>query len=293
MLPAPTWLVGCGNMAGAMVQGWRSAGVDLAEAVVIRPSGRPVEGVRTVRSVTEAVAPAPGVVTVTASANAGASPRLVILGFKPQQLAEAAPQLAQWVSSGTILVSILAGVEAATLRAHFPGAGAIVRALPNLPVAVRRGVVALHSEDAGESARAMLSDLFAPLGFALWANSEASLAAVGSVAGAGPAFVARFIAALARAGAERGLSPELADTIALETVLGTAWMAATTGEGMDALARRVASPKGTTEAGLAVLDTEQVLDKLVALAVAAAARRGAELAGEARSAKLADQPSLP
>ena len=293
MLPNPTWLVGCGNMAGAMVEGWRAAGIDLSGAVVIRPSGQPVEGLRTVRSVAEAVVPAPGVVTIGPTSNAGGSPRLVVLGFKPQQLNEAAPELEQWVSAGTIVVSILAGVELATLRERFPNAGAIVRAIPNLPVSVRRGVVALYSDDADDSAREQLSQLFAPLGFALWANSEASLAAIGSVAGAGPAYVARFIAALAKAGAGRGLSPELADTIALETVLGTAWMAATTGGSMDELARRVASPKGTTEAGLAVLDTEQVLDKLVALTVAAAARRGAELAEEARSAKLADQPSLP
>lgn len=293
MLPAPTWLVGCGTMAGAMVEGWRSAGVDLSGAVAVRPSGRPVEGLRTVRSVAEAVAPPPGVVTITGSGNAGGSPALVILGFKPQQLADAAPELAQWVAPGTVLVSILAGVEAATLRELFPNAGAIVRALPNLPVAVRRGVVALFSDDADDKAREMLSQLFAPLGFALWANSEASLAAVGSVAGAGPAYVARFVDALARAGVERGLSRELAATIALETVLGTAWMAATTGEDMGSLARRVASPKGTTEAGLAVLDTEQVLDKLVALTIAAAARRGAELAEESRPAKLAGQPSVP
>jgi len=293
MLPTPTWLVGCGNMAGAMVAGWRSAGIDLSGAVAIRPSGRPVEGLRTVRSVAEAVAPAPGVVTVTATGNAGASPRLAVLGFKPQQLGAAAPELAPWVSAGTILVSVLAGVEAATLRALFPNAGAIVRALPNLPVAVRRGVVALYSDDADDTARDLLSQLFASLGFALWAGSEASLAAIGSVAGAGPAYVARFIDALAKAGVDRGLSRELAATVALETVLGTAWMAATTGEAMDELARRVASPNGTTEAGLAVLDTEQVLDKLLALTVAAAARRGAELAEEARPAKLADPPSLP
>jgi pyrroline-5-carboxylate reductase len=264
-------------MGTALVQGWRASGVDLSEAVIVRPSGESVQGI-----------PA-----VTRFADAGASPRLVILAFKPQQLEEAAPALSPWLTSQTIVVSILAGVELATLREHFPNAGQIVRALPNLPVSVRRGVVALYSEDADGAARDQLSRLFAPLGFALWTNSEASLAAIGSVAGAGPAYVARFIAALAKAAAARGLSEELAQTIALETVLGTAWMAASTNEGMDALVRRVASPKGTTEAGLAVLDTEDVLDKLLELTINAAARRGAELAEEARSRKLADPPSLP
>ena len=113
-------------------------------------------------------------------------------------------------------------------------------------------------------------------------TNEAGLAAVGSVAGAGPAYVARFVAALAKAGVERGLSEAMAANVALETVLGTAWMAATTGETMDALARRVASPNGTTEAGLAVLDNENVLDQLVGVTIEAAARRGVELAAAAR-----------
>jgi pyrroline-5-carboxylate reductase len=116
----------------------------------------------------------------------------------------------------------------------------------------------------------------------MWTADEAKFAAVGSVAGAGPAYVARFIAALAKAGEARGLSSEIAATVALETVLGTAWMAATTGESMDDVARRVASPKGTTEAGLAVLDHDQVLDQLIGVTIQAAAERSRQLAAEAR-----------
>ena len=122
----------------------------------------------------------------------------------------------------------------------------------------------------------------------MWAADEAKFAAIGSVAGAGPAYVARFIAALTKAGEKRGLSSEIALTIALETVLGTAWMAATTGESMDSIAKRVASPKGTTQAGLAVLDREAVLDQLIALTIEAAAKRGAELAAEAHGPSLAE-----
>jgi pyrroline-5-carboxylate reductase len=267
-LPVPTWFVGCGNMAGAMVEGWRSAGLDLSSAVVIDPGVPSVQGVRTVRTL----------------ADAGAVPRLVVLGFKPQQLDEVAPQLKNWLTSKTTLVSILVGVEVQSLRQRFPNAGAIVRAMPNLPVAIRRGVVALYSEDADEGTKHELGNLFAALGFAIWAADETKLAAVGSVAGAGPAYVARFIAALAKAGEERGLSPEIAATVAQETVLGTSWMAASTGESMDEIARRVASPNGTTAAGLAVLDHDQVLDQLVSVTIQAAAQRGRELAEEARSA---------
>src|SRR5690348_6089542 len=112
----------------------------------------------------------------------------------------------------------------------------------------------------------------------MWMADEAKLAALGSVAGAGPAYAARFIAALSKAGQKRGLSEEIAAIIARETVLGTAWMAASTGEAMDSVARRVASQKGTTEAGLAVLDRDHVLDELVAITIEAAGRRGMELA---------------
>jgi pyrroline-5-carboxylate reductase len=91
---------------------------------------------------------------------------------------------------------------------------------------------------------------------------------------------------------ESGLSEDIASTLALETVLGTAWLEATKAEGMDSIARRVASPNGTTEAGLAVLDHNHVLDKLVAVTIEAATRRGAELAGEAKAALLAEEPRL-
>jgi pyrroline-5-carboxylate reductase len=275
-LATPTWFVGCGNMSGAILDGWRLADIDLGPVTVIRPSGKPVADTR----------------TVTSLADAGPPPILVVLGFKPQQLDEVAPALRQRLSAKTTIVSLLAGVEVASLRQRFPGAGAIVRAVPNLPVAIRRGVTGLYSDDASDARREELGALFSTLGFAMWMTDEARLAALGSVAGAGPAYVARFIAALTGAGQNRGLSEEIAAIIARETVLGTAWMAATTGEDMDSIARRVASPKGTTQAGLAILDTENVLNDLVAAAINAAFRRGVELADEARGASLAEAPSL-
>ena len=265
-LPGATWVVGCGQMAGAMVEGWRTAGVDLSAAVAVRPSGRPVTGVRTVASLEEA----------------GPPPTLVILGFKPQQLDEVAAELAPLLTPQTIVLSILAGVEIDSLWLRFANVRAIVRAMPNLPVAVRRGVVALYSDDSDRQLRQQLANLFGVLGHAPWMSEEVGLSAVGSVAGAGPAYVARFIDALAKAGVQRGLSREMASTIAIETVLGTAWMAAASGETMDALAKRVASPNGTTEAGLAVLDHDNVLDGLIGVTIEAAARRGAELAAAAR-----------
>ncbi|WP_309602700.1 pyrroline-5-carboxylate reductase [Sphingomonas sp.] len=257
-LPGATWIIGCGKMAGAMVAGWQRAGVDFSEALAVRPSGNPVEGIRTLQRLSKM----------------GGKPRLVLLGVKPQKLDEVAPTLAKHLNKNTILVSILAGVEIASLRARFPQAGQIVRVMPNLPVSEGRGVVALTGGDGAIDA------LFGLLGTVVRTDSEADLAAVGSLAGAGPAYVARFIAALAKAGVERGLAPETADRIALETVLGTAAMASASGETMASIAVRVASPNGTTQAGLEILDQE--LDQLVSRTIAAASRRGQELAEAAR-----------
>ena len=117
-LPVPTWFVGCGNMGQAMVAGWRLAGVDLSNAVVIRPSGMPVEGVRTVTSLKEA----------------DGAPAMIVLGFKPQKLDEIAPDIRPWITSKTIVVSLLAGVETASLKERFPK-GIVVRAMTNRPSA--------------------------------------------------------------------------------------------------------------------------------------------------------------
>jgi pyrroline-5-carboxylate reductase len=263
-------------MGGAILDGWRMGELSLAPVTVIRPSGKPVDGTRVVASLREA----------------GAPPKIVVLSFKPQKLDEIAPELRQFLSAKTVLVSLLAGVEVASLRQRFPGVGSIVRATPNLPVAVRRGVTGLYSTDVDPETKTLLNNLFSALGYAIWTADEQKLGALGAVAGAGPAYVARFIAALTRAGVKRGLTEEIAATLAVETVLGTAWMAATTNENMQSIAKRVASPKGTTEAGLAVLDHNQVLDELIALTIDAAAKRGAELAELAKVPSLEEGASL-
>lgn len=263
--PVPTWLVGCGNMAGAMVSGWRAAEVDPSGVTVIRPSGIPVEGVRTV-----------------AEYPSGDTPRFVMLGVKPQKLDEVASRLAPRVGPETILVSILAGVKADTLRERFPDAGVVVRVMPNLPVAQRTGVIALYSDDLDPVARATVGALMTVLGLALWCDNEKQFAAIGAVAGAGPAYVARFTEAMTRGGEKLGLDPDLAGAVAVQTLVGTGALAAATGESMAGIARRVASPKGTTEQGLAVLDAPDGLQPLVDRMLSAAYRRAEELAADAR-----------
>jgi pyrroline-5-carboxylate reductase len=263
VFPAPAWLVGCGNMAGAMVEGWRAGGVDMSAVTVIRPSGTPVEGVRTITTYPDE------------------TPAFVMLGFKPQKLDEVVAGLAPLVGARTTLVSMLAGVTAASLRGRFPEAKAIVRIMPNLPVAQVQGVTAIYSADGNQDELHDVRQLMASLGMIAWCETEEELGVIGAVAAAGVAYVARFGEALARSGEALGLRSVQAQMVAEQTLIGTGAFAAATGSHMADIARQVASPKGTTEQGLAVLDAADGLQPLLDRTLHAAIRRGKELAAEA------------
>jgi pyrroline-5-carboxylate reductase len=270
VLPRPLLLIGCGNMAGAMLKGWLDAGADPAEITVVRPSGRP----------------AAGGVRVLAAPPEDEVPALVLLGVKPHKLDEVAPGLAPALDPATILVSLLAGVEVAALRARFPVPRTIVRAMPNMPVALRKGVVDLYAAPGLDaSARAHVQMLMASLGAVEWFDDEALFALAGHLTAAAPAFLYRFIDALAEAAAALGLPRDQALRLAVAMAEGAAALAAASGEGPDALARRVASPGGTTEAGLRILDAENGLAALILSALDASRRRSIEMAEAARRAE--------
>jgi pyrroline-5-carboxylate reductase len=265
-LPGPLWLVGCGNMAGAMLAGWIDAGIDPARVTVMRPSGREAgHGVRVLTHFPEDEVPA-----------------IVLLGFKPKTLDEVAPKLAPALDEHTILVSILAGVEQASLRARFPVPRTIVKAMPNLPVRLRKGATNLYSDSPDEEARAVAARLMTALGHAEWFDEEALFQAAGILSGAGPAFLFRFIDALAGGGEAVGLPREQALRLALAMTEGSAALAASSGVPPAELARRVASPGGTTEAGLEVLDEGEALAGLLRRTVAAGRDRSREMAEAAR-----------
>ncbi len=248
------WLIGCGNMAGAMLRRWLDCGLDPVRVTVVRPSGAPVaDGVRVVAEVP--AEPAPG---------------LLLIGVKPQMLAQVAPGL-QTASHGTVL-SILAGTRLATLRETFPQAGSIVRAMPNLPVALGQGVVATASDS---PIGADLAVLLAQLGLVEHFADEILFDAVTALAGSGPAFAYRFVDALARGAAALGLDPAQAGRLALATVEGALALAREDARPLAELADRVASKGGSTRVGLDVLDT--ALNDLIARTLAAATRRNTEL----------------
>ena len=256
------WLLGCGNMGGAMLRRWLAAGLDAGSILVIDPGAPAVpDGVR-----------------VTAAPPAGTTVETIVLAIKPQQLDAVAPILRD-AHGASLIVSILAGVEEAALRARF-GDVAIVRAMPNLPVAIGKGVVALHTTS--DAVRARAEALAMPLGLVEWIADEAQFDAVTALSGCGPGFVFRFIDALAEAGVALGLPADQADRLARATVEGAGIMAATAPDSPAVLADRVASPGGSTREGLNVLDRDGALRHLLRETLAAAARRNAEMAAAAR-----------
>lgn len=254
--PASIWLAGCGNMAGAMLSRWIAAGtIDPETVFVVNRGDRALpEGVRQGRAFLD-----------------GPLPDMILLGVKPQQLDAIPP-----IPAGPVLVSILAGVEVTTLQARFPG-NPIVRAMPNLPVALGKGVVALHGarDEAVEA-------LMAPLGLVEWIADEALFDVVTALAGSGPGFVYRFIDGLAEAGTALGLPADQAQRLAIATVEGSAMLAAEADVSPAILADRVASPGGSTREGLNVLDREPGLKAMLRETLAASTRRNAEMAAAAR-----------
>ncbi len=261
-LTGPLWLIGAGNMGGAMLRGWLAAGVDPALVTVVDPF----------------LAEVPAGVTLLRELPADARPEILVLAVKPQQIGavrdifHGAPRL---------LLSILAGVETDTLSRAFRAA-ATVRVMPNLPVSIGEGACAMFSADADEGTRAEATSLIAPLGLIEWIADEALFDAVTALSGCGPGFVFRFIDALAEAGVALGLPADQAARLAVATVKGSGLLAAQSHESPAILADRVASPGGSTREGLNVLDRDGALAALLRDTLDAAYKRNGELAAAAR-----------
>jgi pyrroline-5-carboxylate reductase len=178
------------------------------------------------------------------------------------------------------LVSILAGTPLATLRSLFPAPRSVVKGMPNLPVSLRKGVTELHTDAATEpAARAEVERLMGALGHVEWFEDESLFAVASALTAAGPAFLYRFLDALAQAGEALGLPADQSARLAAAMAEGASLLAAGGEASPCELARRVASPGGTTEAGLAVLDEEPGLEALVRRTLEASRRRGAAMAG--------------
>jgi pyrroline-5-carboxylate reductase len=262
--PAHLFMVGCGNMAGAMLTRWLASGLDPACVTVLRPSGKAV---------------ADGVHVITALPATLPQDATVLLGMKPQQIAAVAIDLAPLLHADTVLISILAGTTLDSLRTHFPRPEAAIRVMPNTPVSVGQGVCALYSDPkTPDTARHAVDGLMQPLGLVEWIDDETQFNLVTALSGCGPAYLFRFIDALASAGQALGLEEGQAARLALATVQGAATLAAQSPDSPGILADRVASPGGMTRKGMDVLDQDTALLSLLTETLRAARDRGIEMA---------------
>lgn len=262
--PKRLLLIGCGNMAGAMLARWLDCGLPPYRVQVIRPSGKPV---------------APGIEVSTRLTEHIVSDTCVLLGCKPQQLAQVAEEVGPYLSQKHKLASILAGVPLASLVDAFPNAVGIVRCMPNMAVRTGQGVSVLYGgADLPVDRRENVQSLCEPLGLVEWLEDESLFDAATALSGCGPAFLYRFIDALGAAGAALGLDPDMAARMALATVDGAGASAVAAGQPPAVLADAVASKGGMTRMGLDVLDHDDALKALLVETLRAARDRGQELA---------------
>src|SRR4051812_6769092 len=259
-------LAGAGKMGGAMLTGWLARGLDASKIVVIEPYPSDEIGALVAR----------GVRLNPASMDA-ASVAALVVALKPQMFREAAPQLRPLVNASTLVVSIMAGITIAAIKQVC--GGDVVRAMPNTPAAIGRGItVAVPGENVSATQRALADALLRAIGTVEWSDDEALMDAVTAVSGSGPAYVFLLAEELARAGVEAGLPVELATTLARETVAGAGELLHRSDLDAATLRRNVSSPGGTTAAALEVLMGESGMQGLMIRAVAAATKRSRELA---------------
>ncbi|CAH1656375.1 Pyrroline-5-carboxylate reductase [Hyphomicrobiales bacterium] len=268
-LPASLLLVGAGKMGGAMLDGWLKIGLPLERITVIDPH------------------PSPDMQALTAKGLAlnpaleGLAPQAVlVLAVKPQMLDEAAPALDKLIGEGTVVLSILAGKTIANIQERLPAALAVVRAMPNLPAAIGRGVTAaVGSAGLTPVQRDLAQALLSGVGSVEWLDDEALIDAVTAISGSGPAYVFHLAECLAEAGRQLGLPADVAVRLARATVSGAGELLHQSDLPAGALRENVTSKGGTTAAALEVLMAADGLQPLITRTAGAAKRRAAELSG--------------
>ncbi|MCG6207944.1 pyrroline-5-carboxylate reductase [Rhodopseudomonas sp. HC1] len=259
-------LAGAGKMGGAMLTGWLAQGLDAGDVVVVDP--QPSDEIKALT--------ARGVRLNAAAADVGAVSTMLI-AVKPQTFAGAAEALRAYVGPSTLVVSVMAGMPIKTLAAKV--GGHVVRAMPNTPAAIGRGItVAVAADDVTSVQRATADALLRATGSVEWVDDEALIDAVTAVSGSGPAYVFLLAEELARAGVEAGLPEALATTLARATVAGSGELLHRSDLDAATLRKNVTSPGGTTAAALEVLMAGDGFRPLLTKAVAAAAKRSRELA---------------
>ena len=261
-------LAGAGKMGSAMLDGWLARGLKPKQVVVIEPDpGKAVKALarRGLRLNPKSKVPAAAA---------------VVIAVKPQSAPEAVPPLATFIGKNTLVLSIMAGRTIRYLEKSVPAGSAIVRAMPNTPAAIGRGItVAVATANVSARQRRQASGLLAAIGKVEWIGDEALMDAVTALSGSGPAYVFLLAEAMAAAGIAAGLPPALSTRLARETVAGSGELLHRSQIDAATLRENVTSPGGTTAAALDVLMASGGLEELMTRAVAAATRRSRDLAG--------------
>ena len=253
-------LLGCGRMGGAMLKGWLEGGLPAASVYVIDP--HPSDWLRGTG--------------VRLNSGLPDAPAVALVAVKPQMMGDALPALASLGGGDTLVISVAAGTPISAFEAVLGEATPIVRAMPNTPAAVGRGITAIVGNgSAGSGHLDAAEELLSAVGQVVRLESEDQMDAVTAVSGSGPAYVFHLIETLAAAGEAEGLAPDLALHLARATVAGAGALAEGSDEGPEQLRVNVTSPNGTTQAGLEVL--MPVLPDLMRRTVGAAADRSREL----------------
>jgi pyrroline-5-carboxylate reductase len=259
-------LAGAGKMGGAMLTGWLAQGLDPKRVVVIEP--HPSADINALIAKGVRLNPQAGTI--------GEVDTLVV-AVKPQSFREAGAALKSCTGASTLVVSIMAGTPIASLEAVC--GGSVVRAMPNTPAAIGRGItVAVAAHNVSAAQRAIADALLRATGSVEWVDKESLMDAVTAVSGSGPAYVFLLAEELARAGVEAGLPLELATRLARETVAGSGELLHRSELASSTLRQNVTSPGGTTAAALDVLMGPNGMHPLMTRAVAAATQRSKDLA---------------
>ena len=257
-------LAGAGKMGGAMLTGWLAGGLDAGRVIVVEPSPSGEIKALAARG-------------VRLNPNEPAAAETLVMAVKPQTFREAGPMVRPFVGASTLVVSIMAGTKISALEQVC--GGMVVRAMPNTPAAIGRGItVAVAAAKVSAAQRATADALLRAIGSVEWVEDEGLMDAVTAVSGSGPAYVFLLAEELARAGVEAGLPLGLATKLARETVAGSGELLHRSDLPAATLRQNVTSPGGTTAAALEVLMSKDGLQQLMIRAIAAATKRSIELA---------------
>jgi pyrroline-5-carboxylate reductase len=261
-------LVGAGKMGGALLEGWIGLGVDPAWVTVVEPQPSPQVAALMERGLR---------LNPAASASRADA---VVIAVKPQTAPEVLAAIRGFVPPGAVVISIMAGRTLGFLADALPQGTAVVRAMPNTPAAIGRGItVAVPNALVTPAQRELADRLLAATGAVEWIGDEGLMDAVTAVSGSGPAYVFLLAESLARAGEKAGLPAALAANLARATVSGAGELLHRSTLDAATLRHNVTSPGGTTAAALEVLAGTDGLDPVMERAVAAATRRSRALAG--------------